>query len=726
MKYFGIYQKQLYLDETSGWSIFSFLTKDKENKPGQLIYVSGTYSASLNGLPLFVDGQWAQSRKGLIFRAESIKETAVNPYALQEFLSEISNDKLTRKELLAMTRFPGDFFENIFREEYEKYLGEAGLPPVSTLRVLETIRDAVNERKLLDYMLPFNATLGNVRSVLNTFPADPIEALKTNPYEVGAKAHMQFRIVDNVAVKNGIKPASDKRVRALTEHALKIRENAGNTCSDLQSIVTIVRSFIKDSGEDISDAAVSAVLYDQKSIVRDKDVYYSSYLLKDEKTFAREAKRLCDSAIKLPYREELIDVIEADLGVKYSLHQREAFSLLSTTGIKILTGGPGTGKTTTVNGMLLFLEYVAGDVKVINLTKMSLAALSGKASQRMSEATGREASTVHKLLNYQPFGMDVYYKDANDPLEANVIVIDEVSMLDLPLAAKLLSAIKNGSLVLFVGDTDQLQSVGPGAILADMIKSGCIETCQLTEIHRQKGDSIIPKNSRKIIDGDTSLEAAPEFQMIAAQEGQSGSISCSIVTDLISQGVPIDDIQVLSPTRKELGGTAAINKMLQPVMNPQFAGTAEPLKFRKNIFTPGDRIMMQVNNYQKGYYNGDVGEIVSVKGQNEMIIKIGEEEIPLSKDLFEDVDLSYCCTIHKSQGSEYPYTVIVLPSYAAHMMDNSLLYTAVTRAKKCVYIIAEEDALVRSITTQRKDSRMTKLTQRLREEFLLEPVKQAS
>ena len=719
----GQYVKQDFIKETTGWSQFMVKPYDKiapEYLSGGYVRVKGVYSVSLKGLLLEMEGAWAQDPKGWYLNADKIEESAYDKELLSEFLIELSEGKIKNGHLEKLFMFGyKDFFVKICSPDYEEFCRSCGLPVIATVRTIECIRDAINERRTLNYLKQYKGNLTNVRNLLRVASEDPIEAIKKDPYGICEKAHIQFRIADRIGLDNGTNPISESRLKALTMHALKSRENEGNTCSTLEDITSDIQKYVGQEHA-LSLPTVAACIHDAKSIVQDRGYYYTSYLLRDEKRFAKEILRLNQSAVQIPFHEEYITSIEAELGVKYSKHQKEAFKLLAQTGVKILTGGPGTGKTTTVNGMLRYLEMVDDEVSGINLSKMSLAALSGKASQRMSEATKREASTVHKLLNYQPFGMDVYYKDENDPLEANVIVIDEVSMLDLPLAAKLLAAVQNGSLVLFVGDIDQLQSVGPGAILSDMLKSGCLSKCMLTEIHRQKGDSVIPRNSRKIIEGDLSLEQSNDFVMISADvtSGKTASeIACCIVQELLSYNIKEDDIQVLSPIRKEEGGTSDLNNELQELMNPDFLAVEDPLIYRGVKYTPGDRIMMRSNNYQKGYYNGDVGKVVSTKGQYMMTVRIGDEEIELTKDLFEDIDLAYCCTIHKSQGSEYPYTVIVLPDKAGHMMDSSLLYTAVTRAKKAVYIVYDGEMLTKSVITQRKDARHTLLSDRIKEEY---------
>lgn len=718
---YGTYAEGIWLDANEGTSIFTM--RPLKNVPMECVGRNGTftvkalYAMNTGGLPMMLEGDWRETVYGREFTASSVREYTGDEKSFAKFLMKVGPGVGEKKAEGIAEYAKTRSFEEAFSEEGEEYLvGNAGKQTGEVMSLCEKMRDISNTRLLLEFLRRYGGGLPACRSILDTFPSDPVGELKRHPYEVAERAKVPFHIADAIALDEGMDPTSRERISAMSLRAIRQTQNAGSACASLEQIVTLVNRFVskKNQGVKLPAHVIASALEANPKVKKPAefdDMYYEAQMLSDEEGAAQQIERLMRTAVTLPWHPEYIPSIEQKLGVKYSEHQKLAFRLFAKTGVAILTGGPGTGKTTVTKGLLMYAEMVDPEVKGLDLAHPALAALSGKASQRMTEATERPSSTVHKLLNYQPYCGSVYFRDANDPIKSNLIVIDEASMMGISLTRNLLGAVTDGSMVLFVGDINQLQSVDPGSVLADMIASKKIPVFQLTEVHRQKGDSAIVENANKIITGQKDIRRAFDFQIAQIMAGETPNALMNVVRAMLNEIGDPEMIQILSPVTKGEGGTKRLNARLQPLMNPNW-GKTRTVRFMENDFTVGSRIMMQRNNYKKGYFNGDVGYVVACT-PSRMDVRIGENTISLTRDLFRDVELAYACTIHKSQGSEYPYAVIVMPDEYAFTNDRSTLYTAVTRAKKCVVILSENGALEKAIDTDRQDSRTNRLKERI-------------
>ncbi|MCR5624236.1 MAG: AAA family ATPase, partial [Lachnospiraceae bacterium] len=438
---------------------------------------------------------------------------------------------------------------------------------------------------------------------------------------------------------------------------------------------------------------------DEEFDIKNKEIYSKS-LKRAEERAANNVKRLAINKAE-PFSEQYIPIIEKECGMAFGKEQREAFFMFRDRGIKILTGGPGTGKTTTVKGLILNYRYMHPNHKI------KLAAPTGRAAQRLAESTGMPAQTVHKLLNYVPYGDNPTCKDGNDPIDADFIVIDEASMLDIELFDMLLEAVKNDTTILLVGDIHQLESVGAGAVLRDLLsaKTVNIKHTFLTEVFRQKGGSPIIDNSIKINNGEFDLETTDDFQVFK----EANQIDCfNRVKELylsLYNSNDLYDTQILCPSYKGESGIDKLNVSIRDTLNPN----GKTLVYGWQKYRVGDKVIMTKNNMELGYYNGDIGVIKEIVEDN-LTVSVKDTDITLSRENFDDLSLAYAITVHRSQGSEFENVIVVLPKEPKSLLVRNLFYTAVTRAKKRVFIVTEGEALKTAIITDRTDDRRTKLS----------------
>ena len=375
----------------------------------------------------------------------------------------------------------------------------------------------------------------------------------------------------------------------------------------------------------------------------------------------------------------------------------------------VITGGPGTGKTTLVNGILSILEKKG--------RRILLAAPTGRAAKRLQEATGREAKTIHRLLEFSP-KTGAFQRNRGNPLDADLLILDECSMIDIVLAYDVLKAVSDPCQLVFVGDVDQIPSVGPGSVLADLIRSGRVEVVRLTEIFRQAERSLIVRNAHRVNQGEMpSLEdAGPEADFFFVPREEPEQVLAAIKT-LVSERIPkrlgcdpLEDVQVLTPMHRGVLGAANLNAELQTLFNPEGASIARGSR----LFRTGDKVMQIRNNYDLDVFNGDIGRIETIEPvEREMRVRFDDRVVSYDTADLDELVLAYACSIHKAQGSEYPCVVIPLHTQHYVMLQRNLLYTAITRGRRLVVIVGSRRALAIAVKNARSDKRFTRLAERL-------------
>ena len=604
------------------------------------------------------------------------------------------------------------------------------------------IASQVNEkrdlRQAMIFLQQFGITMNLAVKIYNKYGQEVYGILKENPYRLADDIEgVGFRTADDIAAKAGIRTDSDFRVRSGILYTLLQASGEGHTFLP-QEELTAKTSELLGIDKDIIEKNYMDLSIERKIIMKQSgeqtQIYSASfyYMEANTATMLREldiAYDVADAEI-----EQRIHNIEKQTGMQLDEHQVQAVKEAVRNGLLVITGGPGTGKTTTINTIIRYFEMEGMDI--------FLAAPTGRAAKRMSETTGFEARTIHRMLelNGGMEGSAGFERNETNPLETDLVIIDEMSMVDITLMNSLLKAIAPGTRLILVGDINQLPSVGPGSVLKDIIQSEAFNVVMLTKIFRQASTSDVIVNAHKINRGEeVSLDnKSMDFFFLKRYEAD---IIINVVLQLVKQKLPkfVDatpyDIQVLTPMRKGLLGVERLNGILQQYLNPPDKSKREK-EHGDMVFREGDKVMQTKNNYQleweirtkfgltvdkgMGIFNGDMGIITEINDFAEtMTVEFDEgRKVEYSYKLLDELELAYAITIHKSQGSEYPAVVIPLLSGPSMLMNRNLLYTAVTRARKCVTLVGNDATFNQMIQNTSQQKRYSGLCDRIRESVL--------
>ena len=704
----GTYNNTFFRDERNGWTRFSMRISGScsyRNRDGSITCI-GHIPSYKTGTPLEVSGTWHNSGYGMQFHISQITEKSIDETVTIEYLTGICTGvgKVTATNIVE--KFGADIFSFIQQENARELLQQE-IKNVDADKLIAAIRNNIMDRKVYEYIIKFGGLYASAVKMCKKHGGQTLKKLKSNPYLTGLDGDLSFETCDQIAKNEGILAFDEKRIQALIMLAIYKGRQNGHTYATLEEVTWRVNNIVKTSAypNEIPTSLIAVSATESKYFALEKATpirIYGRSTWFQENEIVHHIARLTNSANPLSFDSKLIQEAETKLNIKYGAKQQEAFELMRNGGVKILTGGPGTGKTTIIQGLIHCYKQMMPEKSV------ALCAPTGRAAQKMSEATGMEATTIHKLLDFKPFGEDHSYKTMMDPVNAGLIIVDEFSMVDNELMAILLGAIKNESLVLLVGDENQLESVGAGNILHDLIKSGKLETCKLDFIYRQEEDSVIIENSQKINSGQCKLNTGPDFEIIRVDTSQEAQ---QHIIDLANAYYTQEDpygFQVLSPVRKGASGIYEINKLLQEHLN----SNTKQVVYGNSVFKIGDKAMTLSNNYDKGYVNGDIGVITAIDGAS-LTLNLNGKQIEIEKNLLDDVALCYAMSIHKSQGSEFPVVAIILPEQPQIMLKRKLIYTAVTRARDKVVIISVKNALETAILNQRNCKRNTGLYEKL-------------
>ena len=583
----------------------------------------------------------------------------------------------------------------------------------------QCVSSAWSEQKAIREIMVFLQSygVGTSRSVriYKTYGDQAIAKVRKNPYRLALDIHgIGFKTADTLAQKLGIAHDSLIRAQAGVRHALQEWSGEGH-CAAMREALCDMAVKLLEIPAAIIDDAINAELSEGNLIaefIDQNEAIFLTPLYRAEVGCTASLQRLNKG---LPpwgaiNAEKVIPWVEEQTGLTLSESQRKAIALVLSHKVSVITGGPGVGKTTLVNSILKILS-----AKRLNI---GLCAPTGRAAKRLFESTGLEAKTVHRLLEFDP-AIFAFKRNEEFQLEIDCLVIDEASMMDIVLMNQLLKAVPSTAALLIIGDVDQLPSVGPGAVLSDIIDSGQIATVRLTEIFRQASTSKIITNAHRINQGlvpeaDNSQELTDFYCIYAETPEDIFAKLMQVVIERIPKRFglhPVNDIQVLTPMNRGGLGTRSLNIELQARLN----GKSEPKVTRYgSTFSPGDKVIQRINNYDKEVFNGDIGVIVSIDIDESLLqIKFDERTIDYDFNELDEITLAYATSIHKAQGSEYPVVVIPMAMQHYMLLERNLLYTGVTRGKQLVVVIAQTKALAMAVKNQRSQRRITNLVYRL-------------
>ena len=642
-------------------------------------------------------------------------------------------------------RFGEDTFR-IIEEEPERLTEIKGISERIARQIAEQVYEKREMRRAMLFLQGYGITDKLAVKIYERYGEGMYDMLQTNPYRMAEDIEgVGFKRADEIAQNAGILVNSEYRIRCGLLYTLSQALAGGHTCLPESMLLTEGSRLLLVAAEELKVQLTNLVM-DHKVFVRQEEcagevLVYSpvayraenqcAALLRDlDICFFEEGEGYLSKEESMIY--DKIHRIEDESGIVLDDMQRQAVLKAIQRGVMILTGGPGTGKTTTIHAMLKYFER--------EQMQIELAAPTGRAAKRMSEACGMEARTIHRLLEVSGASDDGktagFLRDINYPLEADVVIVDEMSMVDVFLFQALLSAIPQGTRLILVGDVDQLPSVGPGCILKDLIESGCYSTVMLNKIFRQAAESDIVMNAHRIHDGkmpEIKNKESKDFYFLKREDPNvMYKHMVELVTDRLPRYVGASplDIQVLTPMKKGAMGVESLNGILQQYINPPEKGKREYLA-GDVLFREGDKVMQTKNNYQLeweitgkfqlpiangvGVFNGDIGVIREIN-EYASLMKVEFDEGKTVNYRFEELDeleLAYAITIHKSQGSEYPAVVIPLWGVPGLLTYRNLLYTAVTRAKKCVTILGSDTIMEHMILGENKQKRYTGLRYRI-------------
>ena len=721
----------VYRNAENGYTVLNLVNKEEE------ITCVGIFSAIAEGENIEASGDYTDHPTyGRQFKVEHFEERA--PEDAQAIERYLGSGAIKGIGLALAARIVRRFKEDTFRiieEEPERLAEIKGISERKAMEIATQVNEKRDLRQAMIFLQQYGITMNLAVKIYNRYGQEVYEILKKNPYQLAEDIDgVGFKTADEIAAQVGIRSDSDFRIRSGILYVLSGAASEGHTFLPQEELTKRASELIQVEPEFIEKHYMDLAI-ERKLMLKQKEeqtqIYAASFYYM-ESNVATMLKQLdvtydeSDTAI-----EKRILAIQKQTGMELEEHQVEAVKEAVKNGLLIITGGPGTGKTTTINTIIRYFEAEGMDI--------FLAAPTGRAAKRMSETTGYEARTIHRMLelNGGMEGNAGFERNEMNPLETDVIIIDEMSMVDISLMHSLLKAIPTGTRLILVGDVNQLPSVGPGCVLKDIIDSGVCNVVKLTKIFRQAATSDIIVNAHKINRGEEVVldNKSMDFFFLKRYDAD---VIINVVLQLIKQKLPKFvnaseyDIQVLTPMRKGLLGVERLNVILQKYLNPPSPEKREK-EYGDTIFREGDKVMQTKNNYQleweiksrfgltiekgMGIFNGDTGIIREINDFAETVTVEFDEGrmVDYSFKLLEELELAYALTIHKSQGSEYPAVVIPLLSGPSMLMNRNLLYTAVTRARKCVTLVGNEATFAEMIKNTSQQKRYSGLCDRLKE-----------
>ena len=725
----GTVSAVIYQNGENGYTVLKLDMGDEGS-----ITVVGCMPDAAPGEGLSVTGTWMRHTSyGEQFKAETVeRRLPAGARAIFDYLASGAVRGVgtaTAKRLVE--EFGGETL-TILEEEPERLATIPGITRKKAVAMGEQFRRRMGMRRLLEFLGEQELPLQLAMPIYRRHGDRSLEVLRANPYLlVDEDLGVGFPQADHMAISLGMEGDDPQRVEAGLLFELRHNANNGHTFLPQRKLVMATVQLLNlEEGEGVEDcleALLEQGLVVQETMAGEKAVYLAE-LYEAECYTAQRLSAMSDSRLGPPGDlEELIGRIEASQGITYAPQQREAVLTAAQAQVMLLTGGPGTGKTTSLRGVLALFEALDLDC--------ALAAPTGRAAKRLGELCGVEAFTIHRLLETQfdsATGALAFAHDEDDPLRADAVIVDETSMVDLPLMRALLAALREDCRLILVGDPDQLPSVGPGNLLSDLIRSGRVPMVRLTEIFRQAAESAIVMNAHGVNRGvlpDLRSKQSDFFFLRRTDPQRVVDTIVELVGERLpkNMGIPSDQIQVLSPTRRYTTGTASLNRAIQEAVNPAAEGKGER-RFGDQVFREGDRVMQVRNNYDimwreregtgsgMGMFNGDIGRVDRVDSRSETVtVEFDGRLVDYSPDMLGELESAYAITVHKAQGSEYRAVILAVRDGAPMLLARGVLYTAITRARELLILVGDDEKVAQMVSNNRQQRRYSGLRYRLAE-----------
>ena len=727
-----VVERITYQNPENGYSVLKVKVKGYND----LVTLVGNLLEVPVGSVLLCRGEWKVDKcYGSQFVAATWEETMpATVYGIEKYLGSGLVKGIGPRFARAIVQRFGTETIDIIETEIERLYE---VPNIGRKRVAK-IRESWEKQKDIKNVMLFlqgsGVSTAYAAKIYREYGKESIDKVRENPYRLADDIWgIGFKTADGIAAKMGYEKEDPRRCRSGILYTLGQLSDEGHVYAGEEQLVKTAGQLLEAGETAIRDTL--AGMLQAEDLILDKDAIYLPPFYHAECGTSRRLRDLAESTGRSLF-DGLFDPssLTAETGIEYDEVQLAAIRQAVTSKVMVLTGGPGTGKTTTTQGIIAALKKAG--------LRVLLAAPTGRAAKRMSEATGMEAKTIHRLLEYNP--QDGYKRNDENPLEGDALIVDECSMIDILLMNNLLKAVPVGMRLVLVGDIDQLPSVGPGSFFLDVLRSHAVAAVRLTEIFRQSGESRIIRNAHSINRGETPELRENKGDFFFLQR-PSGERLAATVAELCSErlprgmGIPSGDIQVLTPTRKGESGTFALNERLQQVLNPPAPGKKEKI-FGETVFREGDRVMQIRNNYDivwckggdtaaiiagetapgsapetgTGIFNGDLGTILRIDTENELIwIDFDEKLAWYGFEQLGELDHAFAVTVHKAQGSEYRAVVLAAGRAPARLLSRDLLYTAVTRARELLVVVGETAIVQAMIETGRKTRRYSGLRARL-------------
>ena len=709
----------VYQNQENGYTVMRVKVKDY-NEPVTLI---GNLLEVPVGAVLLCDGDWIMDKKyGRQFKAETYEEVMpATVYGIEKYLgSGLVKGIGPKYAHLIVEKFGTDTIE-IIEDHIERLYEVAGIGKKRVEKIRESWEKQKDIKNVMLFLQQYGVSTAYAAKIYRQYSKESIDKVNENPYRLADDIWgIGFKTADGIASKMGYEKNDLRRCRSGLQYTLNQLADEGHVYAVEDQLVKSAIELLEADEEPIRQAIEEMVgsedlikedLSDPNCLDQVHSAIYLPPFYHSERGTAKKLLSLLRGSTGNLFESQMdIAAIEKISGIQYDDVQIEAIKQAAQSKVMVLTGGPGTGKTTTTQGIIA--AYKAAGMRIL------LAAPTGRAAKRMSEATGMEAKTIHRLLEYNP--QDGYKRNDEEPLEGDALIVDECSMIDIILMYNLMKAVPEHMRLVLVGDIDQLPSVGAGNVLRDVIESGVIPVIRLTRIFRQAQTSRIVMNAHAINQGnfpDITNGRQTDFFFIKNDDPeQVANEIVNLVKNRLSKAYnqPLSNIQVLTPMQRSVVGAANLNMMLQQSLNSNTLGIS-----RGGItYKLGDRVMQVRNNYDKNVFNGDIGVVEHVNMEDRTLtINFDDNMVEYEASELDEVVLAYATTIHKSQGSEYP--IVVIPVLMTHfvMLQRNLIYTGITRAKKICVLVGQTKALAYAIRNLTVSKRNTRLKERLRDEI---------